>query len=95
LDALQTSIPETAALHGFADRAARFRRRCAGTFLRLAGTGPGPDALNHPRVGPYPCFWSGVMKKGKLSSEYLSYAKLKRRPELTEGLEQVFDDCGV
>jgi hypothetical protein len=35
------------------------------------------------------------MKKGKLSSEYVSYAKLKRRPELTEGLEQAFDDCGV
>lgn len=59
----------------------------AGAFsARFAG-------LFHPRIGPYPCFWSGVMRKGRINSDYLAYARFKRRPELVEGLEAAFAGC--
>ncbi len=46
--------------------------------------------LWHPRIGPFPCFWSGVMKKGRLNEEYLFYAGLKGRSDLTVGLREAF-----
>jgi hypothetical protein len=59
----------------------------------MAGTAETIDPLRHPRIGPYPCFWSGVMKKGKINADYLAYAGIKKRPELTKGLEEAFSQC--
>lgn len=50
-------------------------------------------SLLHPRIGAYPCFWSGVMKKGKINADYLVYAGIKKRTELTNGLEEAFSQC--
>lgn len=93
LDAVQTSLPGVAALHGVADRLARMGGRARGVVTRLAGRPCGPDPLGHPRIGPYPCFWSGVMKKGAINGEYLAYARRKGRPELTRGLPEAFAAC--
>lgn len=95
LDAMQTSRPEVAALHGPKDRLYRAGRRLVSAVARLAGQQITPEPLRHPRVGPYPCFWSGVMKKGKLNSEYLEYARLTGKPALTVGLREVFVACGT
>jgi hypothetical protein len=46
--------------------------------------------LWHPRLGAYPCFWSGVMKKGALNSDYFFYSKFKNRPGLVAGLQEAF-----
>jgi hypothetical protein len=94
LDAVQTSLPEVSALHDFQDRLARLGGRVKRAAARLAGHPTIPDPLGHPRVGPYPCFWSGVMKKGSLNDEYLAYARAKGRPELTHGLPEAFAACG-
>lgn len=94
LDALQTSTPETVALHGLADRLQRSIRRLGAMFRRALGRPQSDDPLRHPRIGPYPCFWSGVMKKGELNKDYLGYAEVKGRPELTRGLREVFAECG-
>ncbi len=93
LDAVQTALPEVAALHDFPDRLARFGGRIRRAAARVVGRTPGPDPLGHPRIGPYPCFWSGVMKKGEINSEYLAYADRKGRPELTSGLPEAFAAC--
>ena len=50
-------------------------------------------SLQHPRIGAYPCFWSGVMKKGIINPEYLAYAGIKKRAELTDGLREAFLQC--
>jgi hypothetical protein len=90
LDAMQAASPEARRLHDLADRRQRLGRRIRAIAGRLAGKKPPVSALSHPRVGPYPCFWSGVMKKGSLSAEYVEYSHLKKRPELLSGLEDVF-----
>ncbi|MFM8888200.1 MAG: hypothetical protein ACKOKC_17520 [Chthoniobacterales bacterium] len=95
LDARQTSSPETAALHDVSDRISRGSRRLASVFKRVMGVGPSTDPLRSPRIGPYPCFWSGVMKKGRLNTDYMNYALIKKRAELMEGLEASFAACDV
>ena len=95
LDARQTSLPETAELHDFSDRISRGGRRLLSTAKRVVGLRSPHDPLRHPRIGPYPCFWSGVMKKGKLNADYMSYASIKKRRDLTQGLEESFAACGA
>lgn len=34
------------------------------------------------------------MKKGTLNNEYLAFARVKGRPELTHGLPEAFAACG-
>ena len=93
LDAAQSSLPEVSALHNFQDRLARLGGRFRRAAARIAGLPTTPDPLSHPRIGPYPCFWSGVMKKGTLNNEYLAYSRVKGRPELTHGLPEAFAAC--
>jgi len=95
LDARQTSVPETVALHNLSDRLSRGMRRAAFALRRAFRSNVPDDPLRHPRIGPYPCFWSGVMKKGKLNADYLSYASIKKRNDLTQGLEESFAACGA
>jgi hypothetical protein len=90
---METSTPEVAALHDWKDRGQRGWRRLQGLIGKMAGTAETIDPLRHPRIGPYPCFWSGVMKKGKINADYLAYAGIKKRPELTKGLEEAFSQC--
>jgi len=94
LDASQTSAPEAAALHDLPDRLHRFVRRVLSLPGRAFGRPQADEPLRHPRIGPYPCFWSGVMKKGALNKDYFRYAAIKRRPELTRGLTEAFAACG-
>jgi hypothetical protein len=94
LDAMQASAPAAAALHAFPDRLQQYARRLGYLFGRALGRPETPDPLRHPRVGPYPCFWSGVMKKGLPNQEYFAYAAIRRRPELTRGLNEAFAACG-
>ena len=96
--AVEMSSAEAAGLHGISDRLVRlalrvssmdalvFKGRAAKDAVEAALSG-----LRHPRIGPYPCFWSGVMKKGRINNDYLFYAKFQNRPELTDGLEQCFN----
>jgi len=93
LDAMQTSDPAAAALHAFPDRLRQYACRLGYLFGRALERPEAPDPLRHPRIGPYPCFWSGVMKKGSLNEEYLAYARIKGRPELTRGLPEAFTAC--
>lgn len=94
LDAMQTSHPAAAALHAFPDRFRQYARRLGFLLKRSMGRPQATDPLRHPRVGPYPCFWSGVMKKGKPNEDYFTYAELMHRPELKHGLEEAFAACG-
>lgn len=91
--AMETSTPEAAALHDWKDGGQRRWRRLQGLIGKMAGTAEPIDPLRHPRIGPYPCFWSGVMKKGKINADYLAYAGIKKRTELTKGLEEAFSQC--
>lgn len=93
VNALETSTPEALRLHNFRDRMVRLALRVSACDALVFAGRDGRDAvvdalagLNHPRIGPYPCFWSGVMKKGRLNPDYLFYARFKNRPELSEGL---------
>ena len=97
VNSIETSTAEALALHNFRDRIVRFALRISSfdayIFAGRAGRDAVADAiagLKHPRIGPYPCFWSGVMKKGRLNSDYLFYARFKNRPELTQGLAETF-----
>lgn len=94
LDAMQSSVPEAVALHAFPDRPLRYARRFSAMARALFGLPEKSDPLRHPRVGPYPCFWSGVMKKGAPNRDYFAYAAMKKRPELTRGLDEAFAACG-
>lgn len=94
LDARQTSVPEASALHDLSDQLSRANRRVVSALQRAVGSSPRVDPLRHPRIGPYPCFWSGVMKKGQLNLDYLDYACIKKRRDLTDGLEKAFAACG-
>jgi len=91
--AMETCTPDAAAIHDWKDRGQRRWRRLQGLIGKMAGTAEPPDPLRHPRIGPYPCFWSGVMKKGKINADYLAYAGIKKRTELTKGLEEAFSLC--
>jgi len=91
--AMETSTPEAAALHDWKDRGQRGWRRLQAIIGKTASASQATDPLRHPRVGPYPCFWSGVMKKGKINPDYLTYAAIKKRTELTNGLEEAFSQC--
>lgn len=91
------SSPEARALHGWRDYFLRQALRVCQADIWIFAGAAGREFFRqrtagvwHPRIGPYPCFWSGVMKKGKLNAEYLFYAGLKGRGELTEGLEEAF-----
>lgn len=95
LDARQTSVPETETLHDLSDRFTRGTRRAVSALRRAVGSNTPDDPLRHPRIGPYPCFWSGVMKKGRLNADYVSYASIKKRNDLTQGLEDSFAACGA
>ncbi len=95
--ALEMSSPEAIKLHDFRDRLVRFALSISsmdafvfqGTSAREAVTSA-LSGLSHPRIGPYPCFWSGVMKKGHINSDYLFYQQFKNRPELDQGLRDCF-----
>jgi hypothetical protein len=91
--AVETCTPDAAAMHDGKDRGQRRWRRLQGLIGKMAGTTEPIDPLRHPRIGPYPCFWSGVMKKGKINADYLAYAGIKKRTELTSGLEEAFSQC--
>jgi hypothetical protein len=41
--------------------------------------------------GPYPLFWSGVMKKGRLNSDLVFFLKLHRRHALLGELRQILE----
>jgi len=93
VNAFEMSTSDARRLHGARDwflrqamrvflwDALAFGGRCGKEHLQKTISG-----LWHPRIGPYPCFWSGVMRKGQLNADYLFYARFKNRPELGEGL---------
>ena len=93
VNAWETSTSEARKLHGFRDYVLRRALTVCSYDALLFGGRSGKSAfdnavsgLRHPRIGPYPCFWSGVMKKGRINPDYLFYARFKGRPELSEGL---------
>ena len=96
VNARETSTPEALALHDFRDRIVRLALRVSACDALVFAGRDGRDAvvgalagLRHPRIGPYPCFWSGVMKKGRINQDYLFYARFKNRPDLVEGLVNI------
>lgn len=91
--AIETSTREALSLHDWEDRGHRVWRRLQGMIGKIAGKSGKTDPLRHPRIGPYPCFWSGVMKKGAINPEYLAYAGIKKRAELAGGLQEAFSQC--
>ncbi|MEO8205640.1 MAG: hypothetical protein ABI615_05625 [Chthoniobacterales bacterium] len=100
IGAWEMSTPEARGLHDIRDRLLRLMFRASTIKARALGGAEARAALQsalsgawHPRIGPYPVFWSGVMKKGRINADYSFYAKLKGRPELTAGLQEAFDAC--
>lgn len=96
INALETSTAETLRLHDLRDAMTRKTMTLCSYGTLLFGGRPGREAfqdtvagLRYPRIGPYPCFWSGVMKKGRLSQDYLFYSRFKNRPELVAGLREI------
>lgn len=96
VNARETATPEALRLHNFRDILLRKTMTLCGYGPLIFGGRSGREAfqtaiagLRHPRIGPYPCFWSGVMKKGRLNTDYLFYARFKNRPELIEGLANI------
>ena len=95
VDGWQSATKEARKLHDLKDLYTR-------TILRAATMALNPIGLSaekfknriaglwQPRLGAYPCFWSGIMKKGVLNGDYLFYASIKNRPELVEGIEALF-----
>lgn len=45
--------------------------------------------------GPYPMFWSGLMKKGRLNPDLLFFLKLHRRHALRSELEQALGNSNA
>ena len=93
VNAWETSTPEALKLHNLRDSTLRRALALCSYGALMFGGRPARQAfdvalsgLRHPRIGPYPCFWSGVMKKGRLNPDYLFYASFKNRPELSAGL---------
>ena len=95
VDGMRAATPEAKGLHNWRDVAERLILRASSIALRSVG---GPVEIYksriaflwHPRIGAYPCFWSGVMKKGRLNIDYLTYASFKNRADLIEGLHETF-----
>lgn len=83
-------------LHDWRDACERLVLRASTIALRSFGAAAAETYkarlafLWHPRIGAYPCFWSGVMKKGIINSEYTAYASFKNRPVLVDGLSAAF-----
>jgi hypothetical protein len=97
IDGWSSSTREAQRLHGYSDIYARAALRIATIALRPLGKAAvvfkeHVDGLWHPRVGPYPCFWSGVMKKGRANSDYFFFSKFKNRPSLVDGLMEAFKE---
>jgi len=95
VDGWQSATREAKGLHDYQDFYMRTILRTATIALRPIGLSAEKfkkriAGLWHPRIGAYPCFWSGVMKKGALNGDYLFYSSIKNRPELIEGLETLF-----
>ncbi len=96
VDGWESATSEARRLHGLADAYARLALRLATIVLRPLGKSAEVfkervAGLWHPRIGAYPCFWSGVMKKGKANNDYFFYAGLKNRPELVRGFREAFE----
>lgn len=97
VDGVRHADARARSLHDAGDRLLRAAIRFRGALQRRLGVGRAAEAFDsqfaglfHPRIGPYPCFWSGVMKKGRLNADYVAYARIKRRPELIDGLAEAF-----
>jgi hypothetical protein len=95
VDGWESATPEARRLHDWRDSYARATLRLATIALRPFGKSAEVfkervAGLWHPRLGAYPCFWSGVMKKGALNSDYFFYSKFKNRPGLVAGLQEAF-----
>jgi len=97
VNACEMSTPDALKLHNFRDILLRKLMTILSFNLRIFGGRSGRQAfqnaikgLRHPRIGPYPCFWSGVMKKGGINRDYLFYAEFKNRPDLAVGLTEIF-----
>ncbi len=95
VDGWESATPEARCLHNWRDSYARVALRLATIALRPLGKSAEVfkervAGLWHPRLGAYPCFWSGVMKKGALNSDYFFYSKFKNRPGLVAGLQEAF-----
>ena len=100
VNALEMSTPEALRLHDFRDSILRKMLIVCRYYPSILKSVFGSNALQHasaglrhPRIGPYPCFWSGVMKKGKLNRDYMTYASIKKHQELSSGLEESFAAC--
>ncbi len=96
----RTATQRARKLHDTGDRLRRIALRACRLAIRTFSSETQVGAfsarfagLSHPRIGPYPCFWSGVMRKGRMNGDYLAYARLKRRPELVQGLKTAFSGC--
>ena len=95
VDGWQSATKEAKRLHDLRDLYTRTILRSVIIALRPIGLSAEKfknriAGLWHPRLGAYPCFWSGIMKKGAINGDYLFYASIKNRPELVEGLEAIF-----
>ena len=95
VDGWQSATKEAKRLHDLRDLYTRTILRSATMALRPIGLSAEKfknriAGLWHPRLGAYPCFWSGIMKKGALNGDYLFYASIKNRPELVDGIETLF-----
>lgn len=95
VDGWESATPEARCLHDWRDSYARVALRLATIALRPLGKSAEVfkervAGLWHPRLGAYPCFWSGVMKKGALNSYYFFYSQFKNRPGLVAGLQEAF-----
>lgn len=95
VDGWGASTAEARRLHDFRDVCQRVVLRSATIAMRPFGNAAEAFKsrvafLWQPRIGAYPCFWSGVMKKGGINRDYLFYAEFKNRPDLAIGLTDVF-----
>ncbi len=92
-DARQTTTKDARQWQEAGDRLKRMWRTVHAALSRRLGRHAGPDCFKQVRFGAYPCFWSGVMKKGKLNQNYCDYARTTGRSELTDGLAEAFAAC--
>lgn len=91
VNAWEMSTEEALGLHDFGDALQRRWERILGLGSRVfRRSNRKVSGLQHPRIGPYPCFWSGVMKKGRMNEDYVYYAEIKRRPQLVRNLRDAF-----
>lgn len=89
-------------LHAFGRRVELFAFDVLRFFLRIFAGQPARDRFDarylgvyHFYDGPYPLFWSGVMKKGRLNDDLLFFLRWHRRRKQLDELHRALDPAAA